>query len=115
MVKEKQVKGYLIKAKDSTVYYTVAEYFNFIEKRLGLKSPKDREAYRGTGIFATSICSDRDIVVKTKPHPEFKSINAYPEKVLAEHIFGEGYPDLFPEYSKYLGNRFPLAIKDWMD
>jgi len=103
-----RIRNYLLKAKLSDSYFTVAEYFKFIKKVLNIVPLSDREVYMGCGLKASSICADRNIPVGSKPHEVFNKVNTYPEKILAEVIFGETNKDIFPSYSKYLGNRYPF-------
>lgn len=58
-------------------------------------------------IYASSICEDRNFPVENKPHAEFEKVNTYPEKILAEVIFGRGYQDIFPQYLEILSNQYP--------
>lgn len=107
--RQKELHNFLIRAVTSSQYFTVADYFNNIERQLGIKSPHDRDSYRGTGLFATDLCADRGIEVGTVLDSKFGKKNTYPEKILAEVIFGNGFPDIFPGYDSNLGDRYPIA------
>jgi hypothetical protein len=104
------MEEYVKNVKNSKEYFTVSEYFWFLEKEHGIKSPKFNERkniYQGIGLECASICDERNIMVEKELHLEFGSINKYPEYVLAEVIFGEGYGQYFPLYSPYLSIRYP--------
>ncbi len=95
--KKDRIRNYLLKAKLSDNYFTVAEYFKFIGKKFPHLSPlSDRELYRGCGFHATSMCADRNILIGSKPHEDFNKVNTYPEKILAEFLFGKDFKDIFP-------------------
>ena len=104
------MEEYIKNVKNSKEYFTVSEYFWFLEKEHGIKSPKITERknlYQGIESDCASICDERNIKVEKKPHLELGLINTYPEYVLAEVIFGERYGQYFPLYSPYPGIRYP--------
>lgn len=78
---------YLKNVTRSREYYTVSDYFLFLEKEHGIKRPKSKERrsfYQAAEIKCSSICKEFEIVVDE----ELGSINKYPEYILAEVIFG---------------------------
>jgi hypothetical protein len=104
------MEEYVKNVKNSKEYFTVSEYFWFLEKEHGIKSPKITERknlYQGKELECASICDERNIKVGKELHLELGLINTYPEYVLAEVIFGERYGQYFPLYSPYPGIRNP--------
>jgi hypothetical protein len=104
------MEEYVKNAKNSKEYFTVSEYFWFLEKEYGIKSPKITERknlYQGIELECASICDERNILTEKEFHLELGSVNKYPEYVLAEVIFGEGYRQYFPLYSPYPGRQDP--------
>lgn len=104
------MEEYIKHVHNSMMYYTVSDYFMFLEKKFGIARPNEnerKEMYKGTGLECSSICDDRNIIVEKVHHPEFHSINKYPEYILAEAIFGAAYVKYFPLYSPNLKIRYP--------
>jgi len=108
-----RISEYLKTAKDSTIYYTVAEYNRLLESQLNLKREGHwstwRKLYKDIGIYASSICEERGIPVDDIQNKEFGRINKYQERILAEVIFGKSFREFFPNYSEYLNNQFPIS------
>jgi len=85
------MEEYLKNVASSKEYYTVSDYFLFLEKEHGIKRPKSFERrgfYQAAEIKCSRICKEFEIVVEKEPNEEFGSINKYPEYILAEVIFG---------------------------
>jgi hypothetical protein len=105
---------YLTEAKESMVYYTIAEYHKLLREKVGIIQNHwsgRREEYKVCGLLASSLCKKRGFPVKTYPHKSYKRINKYPEKILAEILLGRNYHDLFPDYSTSLDYEFPNPIR----
>ena len=82
---------YLKNVTRSREYYTVSDYFLFLEKEHGIKRPKSKERrsfYQAAEIKCSSICKEFEIVVDKESNEQLGSINKYPEYILAEVIFG---------------------------
>jgi hypothetical protein len=108
------MEEYLKNVTSSREYYTVSDYFLFLEKEHGIKRPKSKERrnfYQGTELECSSICKECDIIVEKEPNEEFGSINKYPEYILAEVIFGEAYIEYFLSYSPNLAIRYPGVLR----
>ena len=85
------MEEYLKNVASSKKFYTVSDYFLFLEKEHGIKRPKSKERrsfYQAAEIKCSSICKEFEIMVEKKPSEELGSINRYPEYILAEVIFG---------------------------
>jgi len=78
--REERISEYLSEALKSETLFTVAEYFNMLEKQFGLTAPRNREDYRQTGLALSMKCDAYERNVD-KGMP-----NRYPEKCLAELI-----------------------------
>jgi len=108
------MEEYLKNVASSREYYTVSDYFLFLEKEHGIRKPKSKERryfYQGTELECSGICEECDIMIEKDPHEEFGSINKYPEYILAEVIFGEAYVEYFLSYSPNLAIRYPSALR----
>jgi hypothetical protein len=113
--KNEEIRNFLLISSKSDNYFTVASYFRYVKSKIGTDLPEPwqsrREGYKACGLIASSICMDRDIEVGSTSHKDFGRINTYPEKILAEVIFGNSFRDMFPNYSELLNNRFPTPRK----
>lgn len=77
-----RIKAYLVKVENSCQLFTVAEYFDMLETKFGLRAPRDRNTYRNIGEAISRNCEDYEYNrLEGKP-------NRYPENKLAEGILG---------------------------
>ena len=105
---QKRARKYLLEAKLSNRYFTVAEYERFSAEKLNIEPAKDSTGNKYTGLRATDICADRGIQKGEIAGQDF-NVGTYPEKVLAEVVFGHLFRDIFPDYPEYLIERYPTA------
>lgn len=106
------MEDYLRDVNNSKEYSTVSDYFKFLEEKFGMKRPimaERKNIYRDIGKMCSSICDERNIIAEIGNRPRFRSVNKYPEYILAEVIFGEEYKQYFPLYSPYLNRIYPCV------
>lgn len=104
--------SYLNKAKSSNNYFTVKQYFDYLSIEISHALPPYSERldiYKSIGLKAKAICWDRDLATGNEKNREGIIISSYPERILAEAIYGHHFPQQFPNYSEELETLYPVT------